>query len=159
MNDFITLDMESYKEKIFKQRCIGFLSCICAEQLIETTGLLNKLLNSDVLSNDDINHILLRKYCISTVAPTEITTQLDSYIRSLSMFYVNDLITKNIDFKKIILKVYLENIDIPNSYLAVQKNNQLSSGNIIKTLDCIDKFYESRQQSQQNIPAYIKSYK
>lgn len=151
--------MESYKEKLFKQKCTGFLSCICARQIIVTPYLLNNLLSSEVLTTDDINQILLKKYFVSKHKSNKITEILDECIERKNFNRANNLITNDPAFIKTVLNIYLNNVDTPNNLLAMEKTKELGYYNVVDYLESIDTFYNDRKLDPRNILTLKKNYK
>lgn len=161
-NDSILLKtIETPQEKIFNHKCETLLSFYNKDKAVTIASqpnfLENKFVN-DYLSRDDINHILLKKYYICEHKQNPITNALDNYLNALYFDQINLFLHANTAFRKELLEVYINNKDIPNTVLAIEKTAKLGYDRVNSTLRHLDNFY-STIKSQKKDFVLRKSYK
>ena len=150
-NNILFSTLESQKEKFFNHKCRSLLKYYSKERLLEFIGrhpLFIDLFQNDLLSCDDINYILLKKYFVSNHYQNSNTSFLDYCLGNLDIQCANILLTENIELRNEVFGVFLDNIDIPNKYLAIEKAYTKGYDKVANALNAIDSFYKNKKEVQ-----------
>lgn len=134
-------DLESEKEKLFNQKCFSFLGPHCFDMISSTLNLTDNIFKSEILTTDDINCILLKKYCISNHEKNDITTMIDTYLEVNNISLIDNLMNKVPRIKEDLLKVYIENIITSNHDLIIKKADEIGYEKLSRTLSNIEQYY------------------
>jgi len=159
-NNILFSTLESQKEKFFNHKCRDLLKYYSKERLLEFIGsysMFIDLFQTNLLSCDDINHILLKKYFVSKSQKNNITSSIDLCIERLDIELANNLLNDDINLTREVFRVYLDNINVSNAHLAIEKSYTRNYDDIVFSLNTIDRFYKSKYFNHQN-QMLIKKY-
>lgn len=143
---------ETYSEKILKHKCNQLMNYYSKERLVqncEDFRYFNLTFVNNVISSDDINYALLKKYYIGGFK-TNNSRIIDSYIDSLDFEGANLQLTMNGKLRGELLNVYLENLHITNTQLAAGNNYQNNYNNFCATIIAMDDYYKNLKEDSTN---------
>lgn len=142
-NSLMINSLETEREKHFKNKVKFILNYYTKETLIEGHSNLRdmeELLLSDTLNFVDIFYCLTKKYYLSNVKETEINREFNVDIKRLDFEYAQNKFLVNENLRKQILSTYIDNIDIPNNFLASEKTYTNNYDEINKTIEELNVF-------------------
>lgn len=159
-NDLILTTTESHLEANFNSKCQDLLMMYgkdCLIERIKNPVLFDYFFTSHILPRNEVHHILLRKYYLSKHDETQNTKVLDAYIKTSRFEEINELLINYPSVRSEVLGIYIDNINVSNHQLSIEKLEDNNYDDINLVLIEMDQFYQQKMSNPKL--ALKKSYK
>lgn len=158
-NSLIINSLETEREKHFKDKLQNLLSYYPKERIVETHCNLSDM--EDLFTDESINfvdmfHILIKKYYLSDVEETEINREFNKSIENLDFEYAHNWLLVSEELRKLVFYTYIDNINNPNNFLAVEKTYNQKYDEVNTTLEELNKFYLKERFNKINYSKTLK---
>ena len=143
-NSLILNSWETHREKHFNSKFKNLLNYFPKERIVENHSNLSDL--EDIFTDESLNfvdilHILTKKYYLSNVSENSINKEFNDSIKRLDFEYAHSLLMINNDLRKMVIYNYIDNINVTNNYLAIEKTAEHDYEEVNQTLEELNNFY------------------